>query len=59
MTFDLLKEELQENIEPSLIEESNQTEQVSNVKKKSNVINYVTQVDNVLTEVPTIKKQIF
>ena len=59
MTFDLLKEELQENIEPSLIEESNQTAQVSNVKKKSNVINYVTQIDNVLTEVPTIKKQIF
>ena len=62
MTFDLLKEELQENIESSLIEESNQTEQVSNVtkisivKKKSNVINYVTQIDNVLTEVPNIKE---
>ena len=64
MTFDLLKEELQENIESSLIEESNQTEQVSNVtklsnvKKKSNVINYVTQIDNVLTEVPNIKETV-
>ena len=50
------------NRESSLIEESNQTEEVSNltetsnVKEKPNVINYVTQIDNVLTEVSNNKE---
>ena len=50
------------NRESSLIEESNQTEEVSNVtetsnvKEKPNVINFVTQIDNVLTEVSNAKE---
>ena len=50
------------NRESSLIEESNQTEEVSNVtetsnvKEKPNVINYVTRIDNVQTEVSNAKE---
>ena len=47
---------LEKSVQNNVLEEVSNVTKTSNVKEKSNVINYVTQIGNVLTEIPNAKE---